>query len=125
MSATELSIPLPRHRVPLSLRGAQALLFGPLGALQVVAPIVFLSTLHSTSWGKLVGAWAIAMGATGILTAVRLPRQDRTTDRLALAVLASQVAFASVKLTVYHESASLVFFGLTGLTGLLIWAGRR
>jgi hypothetical protein len=65
------------------------------------------------------------MGATCIVTAVRLPRQDRTTDRLALAVLASEVAFASVKLTVYHESASLVFFGLTGLTGLLLWAGRR
>jgi hypothetical protein len=125
MSATELSIPLPRRRVPLSLRGAQALLFGPLGALQVVAPVIFLSTLHSTSWGKLVGAWAIGMGATGIVTAVRLPRQDASTDRLALAMLASEVAFATVKLTVYHESASLVFFGLTGVTGLLLWAGRR
>jgi hypothetical protein len=125
VSATELRISLPQRRVPFSLRGAQVLLFGPLGALQVVAPVVFLSTLHSTSWGKLVGAWAIAMGATCIVTAVRLPRQDRTTDRLALAVLASEVAFASVKLTVYHESASLVFFGLTGLTGLLLWAGRR
>jgi hypothetical protein len=114
VSATELRISLPQRRVPLSLRGAQVLLFGPLGALQVVAPVVFLSTLHSTSWGKLVGAWAIAMGATGIVTAVRLPRQDAATDRL-----------ASVKLTVYHESASLVYFGLTGLTGLLLWAGRR
>jgi len=124
MSATEIAIPLERPaRVPAAVRGVQALFLIPLGLLQVVAAIVFSITdddVHGYEYA--IGAWAVAMGAAGILVAFRISRGDLGIRRLALALLAAQTAFSIVKLTVYHEPP--VFFAVIAAAAVLLYASR-
>jgi hypothetical protein len=119
MVTTEITI-RRRSRVPLAVRGAQALFLVPLGLLQLVAAIVFGVTddLHGGDYA--VGAWAVAMAAAGVVVALRLGRGDARTRRLAFALLAAQTAFALVKLGVYHESASFVFLGIIAAAATLL-----
>jgi hypothetical protein len=125
MSATEISVPI-RHsaRVPFAVRGAQALFFIPLGLLQLVAAIVFGITDGVRGGEYAIGAWAATMAATGILVALRLSRGGTGIRRLALALLAAQTVFSVVKLTVYHESASFVFFAVIATAAALLSASR-
>jgi len=122
MSTTELVRPALTQRPPLTIRGAQLLLFVPLGLFQLVASIVFSITLGLHSAGDwTVASWAWVMSASCAVTALRLGRQEAVVLRTALLLLAAQAGFSVVKLAVYHESASFVFmtFVVTA-AGLLV-----
>jgi hypothetical protein len=113
--------------VPGTVRGAQALMLLPLGVLQLVAAIAFSI---SEGWhgprDVIVALWVLVMAPTCIVVATRLGRPQRSVLTAALALLACQTGFALVKLTCYHESASLVFFGFIAVTaGLLALPASR
>ena len=122
MSVAQLGIPAPR--VPPSIRAAQAIFLVPLGALQLVAAIAFSISdgLHGAQYA--VAAWAVAMGAAGVVVGLRLGAGGAATRRAAFALLAGQTAFSLVKLTVYGESASFVFLGLTAAAAILLLVRR-
>ena len=92
----------------------------PLGALQLVAAIVFGITDGVQGGEYAIGAWAATMAVAGIFVALRLSRGGNAIRRLAFALLAGQTAFSIVKLTVYHESASFVFFAIIATTAALL-----
>lgn len=113
------------RRTPWALRGAQFLLAVPLGAFQLIASIVFTFTLGITRWWEvLIVAWAWSMSSCCLAIGVRLARSERM-YRLAGFALAAQLAFATVKLTVYHESASFVFGGFVLAAAALLALSRR
>jgi hypothetical protein len=116
------------YRVPLSVRGAQAVLLVPLGLVQLVATVFFSITMGWHGLGDtLVGSWAPVMACCCVAVALRLGRRRAALLRAALGLLAAQAAFSVVKLVAYHESASLVFFALiaTGAGLLALPASRR
>jgi hypothetical protein len=126
--ATTSVLDQPRvHRVPAAVRAAQALLMGPLGALQFIAAATFVVSLgvHSVR-DCVVAAWVLLMAPCCVLVGLRLGRRQPHLLRIALLLLAAQGGFAAVKLFVYHESMSFVFFGLTAAcAGLLMLPGSR
>jgi hypothetical protein len=106
-------------------RVAQFLLGIPLGLFQLAAVIGFTvtdPTIAGADW--LVVAWGLAMSAACAVLATRIYRSDRA-RRIAFALLAAQALFSAVKLTVYHESASLVFLSVVVVTGALLAAYHR
>ena len=107
-------------RVPGTVRAAQVLFLVPLGAFQLVASVVFSITMGLHGAEYLVAAWAILMAAAGVFTGLGLGRGDDRVIRLASGLLAAQAAFGLVKLTVYHESASFVFFAFTVACAVLL-----
>jgi hypothetical protein len=109
-----------RERVPVAVRGAQLLFLVPLGALQLVACLVFTITLPLTGAEYLVSGWAIVMSTAGIAIGLRLGRGGAWTLRVGLALLAAQTAFSVLKLTVYGESTSYVFFGFIAACAALL-----
>jgi hypothetical protein len=111
-------------RIPRTLRAAQLLLAVPLGIFQLAASVVFTVTLGvDTPWQVGVVAWAWTMSAACAVVAFRLARDGRA-RRAAFALLALQLGFSFVKLTVYHESASFVFAGVA-LAAAALLALRR
>ena len=126
MSTIQTGAPLqlPAH-VPLAIRGAQALFLIPLGFLQLAAAIIFSITDGVKGGQYAIGAWALTMATAGTLLAPRLGRHDRRIRRLALTLLALQTAFSTVKLTIYHESASFVFFAIIATALALLLSGWR
>jgi len=124
MSATDITVPIQRPaRVPLAVGGAQALFLIPLGLLQLVAAIVFGVTDDDVHGGEyVVGACGVTMAAAGVLVALRLSRGGVGIRRLAVALLAAQTAFSTVKLTVYDEASSaFVFFALIATAATLLF----
>jgi hypothetical protein len=121
MSTATYELPRRRaRRIWPALRSAQALLLLPLGALQLLAVLVFGVTGDLSATGYLVAAWAAAMAVAGIALGLVLPwRTERIREAVRVLLLA-QVAFAALKLTVYGEPAALVFLAVAGLTGLLV-----
>ncbi len=126
MTTTDVTRPPATQRVPAAVRGAQALLLLPLGALQFVAAAAFLIADGVHGAGDCaVAAWVLLMAPCSVAIAIRLGRR-RATLRTALLLLAAESAFSAVKLTVYHESASLVFFGfIAACAGLLVLPTSR
>jgi len=121
LSTTDVSLTIGApSRVSLALRGAQVLFLVPLGALQLVAAVVFGVTDDLQGGEYAVGAWAVAMAAAGILVGLRLGRGGAAIRHLAFALLAGQTAFSIVKLAVYHESASFVFFAIIAAAATLL-----
>ena len=116
----------PSHRrAPWARRGAQLLLAVPLGCFQLVASIAFtVADGVKNPWQGLIVAWAWSMSVTCIVVGVRLARSDRM-RRLAAGALAAQLGFCTVKLTVYHESASFVFGGIVLAAAALLALSRR
>ncbi|OHV28772.1 MULTISPECIES: hypothetical protein [Pseudofrankia] len=116
-----------RLRVPGTIRAAQALFLVPLGLFQLAASIGFSVTTSLSDAEYLVAGWAMLMAATGVVAGLRLGRGGDKVARLAAGLLAAQTAFGLVKLTVYHESASFVFFAFTAAcaTLLALPASRR
>ena len=97
-------------------RAAQFLLGIPLGLFQLSAVLWFSFNgpmAGATDW--LVAAWGIVMSASCTVLAVLVYRSARA-RRIAFALLGAQVLFSVVKLTVYHESAALVFGTITAVT---------
>ena len=120
-------VPAAAARVPISVRGAQLVLLLPLGLLQAVAVIAFSISLgwHGPR-DATVALWAAVMAPCCAVTAVALTRRRLLALRAALVLLAAQAGFSTVKLAVYHESASFVFFGFVALTaGLLVLPTSR
>ena len=109
------------HRVPFAVRGAQALLVLPLGLVQLVATIAFSISLGLHGAGDWsVAIWCPIMAAACVVTGARLGRRRPVLLRTALGLLGAQAAFSTVKLTVYHEAASLVFFGFVAAAAVLL-----
>ena len=120
-TVTATSPTAARRRVPLSVRGAQLMFLVPLGTFQLAASTYFLTTLGVDGpLDVLVGAWAVAMSAAGAVTGLVLGRGRLRTLRVALGLLAAQTAFGTIKLTVYGESASFVFFGFVVVAAALL-----
>ena len=123
MTTAELVRPATARRVPGTVWGAQALMLLPLGALQLIAAVAFSI---SQGWhgprDVIVALWVLLMSPACIAVAVRLGRPQRSVLTAALVLLASQTGFAFVKLTCYHESASLVFFAFIAVTAGLLAA---
>jgi len=97
-------------------RTAQILLGVPLGLFQLAAVIGFTltdPTIAGADW--LVVAWGVAMSAACAALSIRVYRSARA-RRAAFALLGAQALFSLVKLTVYHESAALVFFAVVAVT---------
>ena len=114
---------LPRRRARRiwpALRGAQTLLILPLGALQLLAVLVFSVSGDLSAAGYLVAAWAASMAIAGVALGLVLPwRTERIRDAVRVLLLC-QIAFTAVKLTVYGEPAGLVFLAVAALTWLLV-----
>ena len=94
-------------------RAAQVLLGVPLGLFQLAAVIGFTvtdPTIAGADW--LVVAWGLAMSSACAALAVRVHR-SAPARRAAFVLLGAQALFSLVKLTVYRESAALVFFAIT------------
>jgi hypothetical protein len=102
--------------VPLSVRAAQALLIVPLGVFQGAAALFFSLTISITPGDYLVGAWAVVMATADVAAGVRLSTGAPRWRLVTLVLLGAQIAFALVKLLVYHESASLVFSAFIAVT---------
>jgi hypothetical protein len=126
---TTTALPLPAHRRRrrwLALRGAQALLLLPLGVLQLAAVVAFTATSEMSGGSYAIAVWAASMDVAGVVLALLLPRRTRRVRRGVRALLLAQLGFSLVKLTVYGETASLVFIALTALAWLLVEIdGRR
>ena len=115
------------YRVPIAVRGAQALLLLPLGALQLVAATAFLITdgVHGVR-DCLVAAWVLLMAPCCVLLALQLGRRQAGLLRAALLLLTAESALTVVKLTVYDESAALVFLAfIAACAGLLVLPPSR
>ena len=98
-------------------RVAQFLLGIPLGLFQLAAVVGFSltdKTIAGAEW--LLAAWGFLMAAACAVVAVRVYDSARA-RRIAFALLAAQTLFSLVKLIVYHESASFIFFGIIAVTG--------
>jgi hypothetical protein len=109
------------YRVPLAVRGAQALLLLPLGLVQLVATIAFSISLGLHGAGDWsVAIWCPIMASACITTGVQLGRRRPVLLRVTLGLLAAQAAFSTVKLAVYHEAASLVFFAFIAAAAALL-----
>jgi hypothetical protein len=121
MSTATYEIPrrAPRRLWP-ALRGAQALLLLPLGALQLLAVLVFSVRGDLSTAGYLVAAWAASMAIAGIALSLVLAWRTERIRSAVHVLLLCQVAFAALKLTVYGEPAGLVFLAVAGLTWLLV-----
>ena len=125
-TTTRLSRPITT-KVPLSVRGAQAVFLLPLGLVQMTASIVFsiklgLDGAHEYA----LATWAPAMALACVAFAFALARPRAGTLRIGLLLLTAQTAFATVKLVGYHESASLVFFAfVAAAAGLLVLPRSR
>ena len=103
--------------VPWPVRAAQALLIVPLGVFQGAAATVFSLTTPMAGADYVVGIWAVLMSVADVVAGVRLSAGARRGWlRVALVLLGAQIAFALVKLLVYHESASFVFLGFIAAT---------
>lgn len=115
------------YRTPAAVRVAQALLLLPLGILQFVAATAFLIAdgVHGAG-DVVVAAWVLVMAPCCIALALRLGRRRANLLRTALLLLTAESAFSVVKLAVYHESASLVFFAfIAACAGLLVLPASR
>ncbi|MET7401806.1 hypothetical protein ABZS66_50830 [Dactylosporangium sp. NPDC005572] len=120
MSTTATEAPVAtRKRVPIPVRAAQLVLLVPLGAFQLAATVGFSLTTPMSGRDYAVAAWAVLMSLAGIVTGLRLARGGRA-PRAALALLAAQTAFSLVKLTVFDESASLVFLAIVAVCAGLV-----
>ncbi|GGM48372.1 hypothetical protein ACFFX1_45175 [Dactylosporangium sucinum] len=126
MSITETVAPVAtRKRVPVAVRIAQFVLLVPLGAFQLVASVAFSLTMPMSGRDYAVAAWAVLMSLACVVTGLRLGRGGRAL-RGALGLLAAQTAFSLVKLTVFGESASLVFLAVVAVgAGLLALPASR
>src|SRR5215471_13276763 len=96
-------------------RVAQFLLGLPLGLLQLAAVIFFTITEPIKGGDWLIVVWGLAMSSSCAALALFVLRSARARS-IAFALLAAQACFSLVKLTVYHESASLVILGITTIT---------
>jgi hypothetical protein len=115
-SQAEADQRLPGVRRSVAGRTAQFLLGIPLGLFQLAAVIGFTitdPTIHRGDW--LVVVWGLVMSTTCAALALRIYRSAGA-RRAAFAVLAAQALFSLVKLVVYHESASFVFFAIIVVT---------
>lgn len=102
-----------RGTASIAGRVAQFLLGIPLGLFQLSAVLWFSLNgpmAGATDW--LVAAWGIVMSASCTVLAVLVYKSARA-RRIAFALLGAQLLFSVVKLTVYHESAALVFGAIT------------
>jgi len=127
MTTARLAPPRSGYRMPVAVRAAQALLLLPLGILQLIAATAFLVAdgVHGAR-DIVVAAWVLIMAPCCTALALRLGRRRATLLRTALVLLAVESAFSTVKLTVYHESASLVFFAVIATcAGLLVLPASR
>jgi hypothetical protein len=125
-TASSEHITAVRSRVPRTVRGAQFLLLVPLGAFQLVATIAFSIAMPLSGKDYLPAIWAPIMASACIVTALRLGRGGARVRTAAWVLLAAQTAFSLLKLTVYGESASLVFLALTAAcAGLLALPASR
>lgn len=102
--------------VPWPVRAAQALLIVPLGVFQGAAATFFSLTMPMAGADYFVGIWAVLMSLADVVTGVRLSTGARRWLRTSLVLLGAQIAFAVVKLLVYHESASFVFLAFIAAT---------
>jgi len=96
-------------------RTAQFLLGIPLGLFQLAAVIGFTITETITGAHWLVVVWGVAMSTACAVLSLRVYRSTGA-RRIAFALLGAQALFSLVKLTIFHESASLVFFIIIALT---------
>ena len=132
----DLSSPAPRARAEniredlaelprIAGRVAQFLLGIPLGLFQLAAVIGFTVTAKSmTGMDWLVAVWGLFMSTSCAAVALRVYHSARA-RRMAFALLAARALFSIVKLTVYHESASLVFLVIIALTVMTLAAYQR
>jgi hypothetical protein len=113
------------------LVAARVLLTG-FGVLKVGATVFFTFFASAAAGGDpqglgdwSVAAWSVLMGTGYLLVAVRLGR-NRSVLPLAVGLTAADLVFSVVKLTVYEESASLVFMAVSlVLLALVALIGRR
>jgi hypothetical protein len=106
-------------------RIAQFLLGIPLGLFQLAAVIGFsvtASTISSAGW--LIGVWGLVMSTSCAVLALRVYRSARA-RQIAFVLLAAQALFSLVKLTVYHESAALVFLAVIAATTAALFVYNR
>lgn len=127
MTTTEVAPSHATNRVPVTVRAAQVLLLLPLGMLQFVAATAFIIAdgVHGPR-DCIVAAWVLVMAPCSAVLALRLGRPQARLLQVSLLLLAAQSAFSVVKLAVYHESASLVFFAfIAACVGLLVLPASR
>jgi hypothetical protein len=132
-AAPTTSRPAPARPSPalLAARGV----FGVVGAVKLAATTAFTFFVpvedggHPQNAGDwVVVAWSFGLALAFLWLAVRLDVRDRRMVRGVVALLGAEVAFSLVKLTVYDESAPLVFMAVDlVLLGLIAFArrGRR
>ena len=114
------------NRHPLTLRTTQALL-ALLGAVVSFGSIYFsllapAGRLDAGDWA--VAACALALAASMLVSAVRLPDRDGV-RRFAIRVLALHLVYGIVKLVGYSEPEALLFMALdASLIVLLVRVGR-
>jgi len=105
-------------------RTAQFLLGIPLGLFQLAAVIGFTVTGAGAGESWLVPIWGLLMSTSCAVVALRVYRSAGA-RRVAFALLGAQALFSLVKLTVYHESASLVFMAIIAVTAGALFMYHR
>jgi hypothetical protein len=118
-------------RAQLAARGV----FGVVGAVKLAATTAFTFFVSAEDGGApqnagdwCVVVWSYVLALSFLWLAVRLDVRDRLVVRGTVALLAAEVGFSVVKLTVYDETAPLVFMAadlvLLGLVALAVRARR-
>jgi hypothetical protein len=118
---------------PATRRGAllttTRVLVALFGVLKLTSTTYFLFFASAAQGGDpqglgdwTVGVWSIAIGVAWLVVAARLGRRALP---LAAGLAVADVAFSIVKLTVYDESAGVVFLGITLVMLALVAAAER
>jgi hypothetical protein len=105
-------------------RTAQFLLGIPLGLLQLAAVIGFTVTGAAAGESWLVVIWGLLMSTACAMLALRIYRSAGA-RRVSFTLLGAQALFSLMKLTVYHESASLVFMAIIAVTAAALFTYHR
>ena len=130
-----LTDPRPTTRPPAALIAARVL-FGAFGALKLAGTVYFSFIASAAEGGDphgvgdwLVVAWSFTLALSFLALAARLGTGDRRLVRVATGLLVADLAFSTVKLTVYDEQTAVGFMAVTALLlallGLAVRADRR
>ncbi len=97
---------------PITVRAAQLLLLGPLGALVVFGAIYFGAIAPPDDLGAddfAIGAWALVIGAGNLAVGARLGAGAPGLRHAAIALVAVHLLFGAVKVVGYDEAEAATF----------------
>ncbi|WP_029432937.1 hypothetical protein [Blastococcus sp. URHD0036] len=131
MTATPTALRPAAARPSAAVLAARGV-FGVVGAVKLAATTAFTFFVPAEDGGApqnagdwVVVAWSAGLALAFLWLAVRFDVRDRRIVRGAVALLGAEVGFSLVKLTVYDETAPLVFMAVDlVLLGLIALARR-